>query len=253
MAARSKRRSNKLRSIHDPPDPSPRVLPADARAEWGDMYREGGEVYDKDDLAQRAAWRKIKLRWKQTGKTTWRRCKGGLCYWPDPMQTPAPEADLVGLGVLVEYVFIDRRGRVQVRELDRNHPPILWWDDKRKMIYAFPKQEYPECGAIPNAVDPQLQAAIETYQRWHQRDPECSTEMAIPDERLRAVGAADSMSYASDKWNDADPDPALKQAQEYIHNHWYDVWVWQNTDRGTPDIIVIEGGELDLHERGLIH
>ena len=61
------------------------------------------------------------------------------------------------------------------------------------------------------------------------------------------------MAYASDKWNDPNPDPRLLDAQQYIHNHWYDVWVWQDTDRGLPNVIMIHGGELDLHERGLIH
>ena len=247
------RRGNDLPSIHDPPDPSPRILPPEARAEWGDAYRDGHDVYDKDDLAQRAAWRTIKLRWKQTGKKTWRRCQDGVCRWPSAARTPEPEAVLVGLGVLVEYVFIDKRGRLHVRELDRGHPPILWWDDERKAIYAFPKQKYPACAPIPNALDEATEAAAEVYERWHQRDPECFTDVRVPDLKLHAVGAGDSISYASDKWNDPDPDPRLLEAQEYIHDHWYDVWVWQNTDRGIPSVIIIEGGELDLHEKGLIH
>lgn len=251
MARRLKlRRSNALPSIHDPPDPSPRQLPDDARREWDQAYVEAYDVYGKKDLAQRAAWREVKLRWKQTGKKTWRRCSNGICYWPDGGVVPMPVKALIPLGVLVEYVYVDRRGDLQVKKLDRKHPPILWWDDGRKMLYAFPKQPYPtECKPIPSS----MFEAFDLFHTWHQRDPECFLHVPIPDVDVKAVGASDSVSYASDKWNEDDPDPALTQAQEYIHNHWYDVWIWQDTTQGTPNAILIRGGELDLHPRGLIH
>ena len=136
--------------------------------------------------------------------------------------------------------------------MDAKHPPILWWDQGRKALYAFPKQEYPSCTEQEDFVSPE---AIAEYEKWHQRAPECFSEVSIPDVKVKPVGAADSLSYASDKWNDADPDPALKNAQQYIHTHWYDVWVWQNTpaNGAVPDVILIHGGEMDLHERGLIH
>lgn len=247
--ARKRSARNALSSIHDPPDPSPRKLPPEIRGEWGDAYRDAYDVYEKDDLASRAAWRTVKLRWKQTGKQTWGRCRDGVCYWPKAMQLPMPKADLVGLGVLVEYVYLDRRGRPRVRELKRSHPPILWWDDGRKALYAFPKQEYPACLPIP----PGMAEAQKTYRRWHKRDAECFTEVPVPMVKVHPVGAGDSVSYASDKWEDHDTDPALREAQEYIHDHWYDVWVWQDTGRGVPNVIMIQGGELDLHEKGLIH
>lgn len=251
MARRlTKRRANALRSIHDPPDPSPRQLPPDARAQWDAAYEEAYAVYGKRDLAERAAWRDVKLRWRQTGKKTWQRCKNGVCYWPEGGLLPMPKKDLISLGVLVEYVYIDKAGKLQVRTLDRNHPPILWWDDGRKMLYAFPKQPYPqECQPIPDS----MWEAFELFRVWHQRDPQCKLAVPIPNVRVDAVGAADSLSYASDKWNDDDPDPALRDAQEYIHNHWYDVWIWSDVSRGVPNAIVITGGELDLHPRGLIH
>jgi hypothetical protein len=248
VAKRSKRQLNKLNSIHDPPDPSPRILPPEAQHQWAATYQDGLNTYGKDDLARRAAWREIKLRWKQSGKKTWNRCDGGVCTWPGPEVLPMPESDLVGLGVLVEYVFLDRAGKLRVMSLDRNRPPILWWDDERKAVYAFPKQDYPACRPIPA----DMHEAVKTYEKWHQRRPDCYDDVVIPDVRIKAVGAGDSLSYASDKWNDPDPDPRLKDAQEYIHNHWYDVWVWQDNMRD-PEAIMIEGGELDLHERGLIH
>ena len=136
--------------------------------------------------------------------------------------------------------------------LDKDHPPILWWDKKRKALYAFPKQPYPTCRYTDDFVSAEARAE---YEKWHKREPECFDEIAIPDVKVRPVGAMDSLSYASDKWNDADPDPALLEAQQYIHNHWYDVWVWQDASakRGVPNAIMIQGGELDLHARGLIH
>lgn len=253
MARMLRKRRNALTSIHDPPDPSPRSLPAEAKAEWGEAYRDALDLYQKDDLAQRAAWREVKLRWQQRGKDTWQRCKNGICYWPQATTMPRPAMALAPLGVLIEYVFLDRRGRLHVNSFNRNHPPILWWDDKQKLLYAFPRQEYPmEC--LP--ITPDLAEAAEVYERWHQRPAKCGVNLKIPKAaktKIHAIGAADSLSYASDKWNEDNPDPALKRAQEYIHNHWYDVWIWQDTDRETPNVILIEGGELDLHERGLIH
>ncbi|MCH9637726.1 MAG: hypothetical protein K0U16_07265 [Gammaproteobacteria bacterium] len=245
---RARRKRNKLQSIHDPPDPSPRTLPDHLQGEWGEAYRDAYDVYGKDDLASRAAWRTVKLQWQQTGKTTWSRCKDGVCYWPKAHQLPMPKTELVGLGVLVEYVFIDRRGKPHVKELKRSHPPILWWDDERKAIYAFPKHEYPACHPIPPGMD----RAEETFERWHQREADCFTEVKVPKVKIHAIGAGDSVSYASDKWKKEDMDPALRNAQEYIHDHWYDVWVWVDNNR-SPNVIMIEGGELDLHEKGLIH
>lgn len=248
---RHRRRRNALDSIHDPPDPSPRTLPEEARGEWGEAYRDAMKVYRKDDLAARAAWRKVTLRWKQTGKKTWSRCKNGVCYWPETFDIPDPQMELVGLGVLVEYVFIDQRGKMHVREMDPDHPPILWWDDEIKALYAFPKQKYPECRYTEDFVS---ERAKKVFEKWTQRPPECFDAVGMPDVVVKPVGAADSLSYASDKWNDPNPDPALRSAQQYIHEHWYDVWVWQDTRAGVePNAIFITGGELDLHERGLIH
>lgn len=249
---------NPLDSIHDPPDPSPRHLPDDTKDDWDEGYDQGYDVYQKKDLAKRQAWRNVKLKWRQTGKKTWKRCSNDLCFWPSQRKLPFPQATLVALGVLVEYVYLDQRGKPRVATMDRQAPPIMWWDDERKAIYAFPKQGYPACMPAP----PGIEDAIAMYERWHQRQPQCYGKdiirpedllVPIPDVSIRAVGAADSVSYASDKWGEDDPDPALRRAQEYIHNHWYDVWIWQDTTRGTPNVIMIQGGELDAHEKGLIH
>ena len=160
---------------------------------------------------------------------------------------------------MIEYVYLDPKEKPRVQTLNRQHPPLLWWDDKRKALYAFPKQEYPSCTPIPH----DMGSATRGYEKWHQREPQCYgldviraedlIDLSIPDVTIRAIGAADSVSYASDKWEDDDPDPRLLQAQEYIHDHWYDVWVWTDTNRGVPNVIMIEGGELDAHEKGLIH
>lgn len=256
---RKRRQRNALDSIHDPPDPSPRSLPDDVRADWDDAYEEGYAVYEKKDLAKRAAWREVSLNWRQTGKKTWSRCRDGVCYWPPNQELPMPRTSLFALGVLVEYVYLDKKGKLRVSTLNRQRPPLLWWDDGRKALYAFPKQPYPtSCTPIPAGMDD----AVEIYERWHQRKPQCYgidvvraedlIDVPIPDVTIRAVGAADSVSYASDKWEDRDPDPRLLAAQEYIHDHWYDVWVWTDTAR-SPNVILIQGGELEVHEKGLIH
>lgn len=249
MSTRKTRQRNRLESIHDPPDPSPRALPRAMRERWGEKYRQAHEIYGKDDLASRTAWREMTLHWRQTGEETWDRCGGDVCYWPSPMDLPMPKTDLVALGVLLEYVYLNKKGEIYVVKYD-DHPPILWWDDAGKALYAFPKAEYPaECKAIPG----DMKDALETYERWHQRKPSCMVDVDVPEVRIMAVGAADSLSYASDKWDVKNPDPRLTSAQQYIHEHWYDVWLWQDTTRTTPNAVMIHGGELDLHERGLIH
>ncbi len=235
--------------IHDPPHPSVRTLPEDARALYEQSFDEAMDVYHDKETAEATAWRTVRLKFRKA-KRQWKRCSGRDCGWAAPMVLPPPKVDLVGLGVLVEYTFVDRNGELQRRNF-RGHEPILWWDDKRKALYAFPRTSYTACLVRAKI----SRSALETYERWHQRQTECATEVSVPDVRVKPVGVADTVSYRSDKWHERSDDPRVRGAQEYIHHHWHDVWTFQDRDdaRQRPEAIFIAGGALDLHERGLIH
>lgn len=258
MAYKGRRRRqavvrNGLDSVHDPKDPSPEVLPDQAKAVWGESFRDALGVYESEELAVKSAWREVRMKWQHDGAETWDRCKNGSCYWPKDIKLKKPKTHPVSIGVLVEYVIMDKSGVLHVVRLnDVGLPPRLYWDDKLKACFAFPGMEYEACSLRPDEVDA---TAREVYEKWHKREAECFLDPEFPvGSKLVAVGAGDSLSYASDKWSDPDPDPALASAQQYIHNHWYDVWVYQDAPAGEmPSVVMITGGELDLHERGLIH
>lgn len=246
--AREANRAGKL-GIYDPPLPSPRQLDDDARRVYDAAYADAVKQYRDDETAQATAWRTVRMQWKKQGKRSWQRCANGSCGWPAGMMLPEP-GDLVGLGVLVEYAFIDRKGELQVRRFAGDEP-TLYWDETNKAMYAFPTTSYGACSLYdrPGA------EAVDTYERWTQRKPECFSEIEIPAATMLALGPSDTVSYRSDKWHDKNPDPRVRGAQEYIHHHFTDVWTFQDTDdpRRRPDVIFVTGGHLDLHERGLIH
>ncbi len=235
--------------IHDPPHPSTRVLPDEARALYEGAYEKALTNYGDKETARATAWRTVRMRFRKAGRQ-WDRCSGRDCGWPAAMMLPLPKTELVGLGVLVEYGFVDRAGELQIRNF-RGHEPILWWDDKRKALYAFPTTSYTSCLTRADV----KRETTDTYHRWHQREAECVTEVEVPEIRVQAVGASDTISYRSDKWHDRNPDPRVRGAQEYIHHHWHEVWTFQDRDdaRKRPEAIFIAGGALALHERGLIH
>lgn len=246
--------------IHDPPEPSKNVLPPEARARWEQAYAGSMEAYNRPDVAEATAWRTVRLSWKKVGRT-WVRCANDRCTrWPAARKLPFPKSELVGLGVLIEYGLVDPQGTLHVVTFDRGEPPLLWWDDVGKRLYAFPGQNYPGCDIIPANAE----QAVRLYQKWAKgRKPRCRSQVEVPDVKVHAVGVADTVSYRSDKY-DGDSqlrvielrgvpvqDPTMPEAQEYIHKHWHDVWTWQ--DSGDPEAIMIEGGALDVHSKGIIH
>lgn len=246
------RRPNKKLGIHDPPDPSPRVLPQDARDEWEEAFEGALSAYNDPETAKATAWRTVEMSWAETSRGRWNRCSNGTCQiWPRDRVLPKP-GDLVLLGVLVEYSWVDFDGELQVRAFKKD-PPELFWDETNKFMLSFPNLPYTSCQPIDSRVRQAHRKAIETYQKWHARESHCNDEIRIPAVTIRAMGPSDTVSYRSDKWHDANPDPTVEGSQEYIHKHWKDVWTWQDTDNGRPNAILVHGGALDLHERGLIH
>jgi hypothetical protein len=253
--------------IYDPPEPSPNVLPEQARREWGDTYRAAMDRYGDNETAEATAWRKIRLSWRPGAKRHWQRCHGGQCFtWPYPGILPMPAMDLVNLGVLVEYAWINKEGELEVRSFAGDEP-TLWWDDDRKAMYSFPQAPYPGCSVLTAAEKKKRAKAVAVYERWHARSPECAEDVGawisdwvgknLRNKKMQAMGPSDVVVYRSDKWHDQNPDPRVEGAQEYIHKHWskQSPWTWQDLDRtrSRPNAIFIQGGALQLHERGLIH
>ncbi len=248
-AAAKNRSSNSGLGIYDPPLPSPRRLPEDARAVYDEAYAKAMKQYGDDETAKATAWRTVRLQWHKSGKRNWNRCANGSCGWPNPMVLPQP-GDLVALGVLVEYAFVQRSGELETRKFE-GQEPTLYWDEKNKAMYAFPNAPYQAC-SLNSQPDSD---SLETYERWHQRQASCFDEIEIPAATLKCMGPSDTVSYRSDKWHDKNPDPRVRGSQEYIHHHYTDVWTYQDIDdkRRRPNVIYVTGGHLDLHERGLIH
>jgi len=237
--------------IYDPPEPNVNVLPDDAKVVWNATHGDAMTKYGDSGIAETTAWRKVRLSWKETSEGSWQKCSGGSCTpWPAPMKLPLPQKDLVGLGVLVEYGYIGRDGVLRVWGTNSDTPPILWWDDGSKSLYAFPGTPYPPC----MLVNPQRDShAAAIYETWTKRKPSCGlTELKIPTPIIKCVGAADTVSYRSDKWKQKHDDTRVVGAQEYIHKHWHEVWTWMDNEN-KPTAIMITGGELDLHAKGIIH
>ena len=254
MARRPAYRRTPNLGIHDPPEPSPDTLSGEARAEWDRAYQQAHQKYNDAGIASSTAWRTVRMGWEESSDRMWQACDNGMCVpWPRPQMLPQPATDLVGLGVLIEYGYVDRDGDLRINQPDREHPPILWWDDVRKMLYAFPGSPYPGCMLESTSLlNPQETEGAEVYKKWTKRNPQCTDRIMIPIVQMRCVGVADTVSYRSDKWKKKSDDPRVIGSQEYIHKHWRDVWVWQ--DRvNDPRAIIIQGGALDLHPKGLIH
>lgn len=253
MARQRIRRSNM--GIYDPPEPSTGVLSPQARRQWDAAYAQAMDLYGDKSIAETTAWRDVRMSWRPGGSKLWEACSVNGCVpWPRPQQLPRPQADLVALGVLIEYGYIDREHRLHVQSTDAYHPPILYWDDELKSLYAFPGQEYPAC-LIANpktSADPKLRKAADVYKTWTKRQAECASTVEVPIVNIQCLGVADSTSYRSDKWKGKQDDPRVQTAQEYIHKHWHEVWLWQDSVQN-PRAIMIEGGELDLHAKGIIH
>jgi len=246
------RRRNANIGIYDPPEPSVKVLPDSAKQLYDGAFEQAMTVYRDKGIAESTAWRRTRMAWREGSQRTWEACSGGTCVpWPAAQKLPKPKSDLVGLGVLVEYGYIGKDGVLRVWATDPDQPPILWWDAGSKMLYAFPGTPYPAC-----MLDRQYNTSGSTeqlYETWTKRKPVCGvTDMQIPAVKIHCVGAADTVSYRSDKWNERIDDPRAYGAQEYIHKHWHDVWTWMDNEKN-PRAIMIEGGELDVHAKGIIH
>lgn len=236
---------------HEPANPSPQVLHGDARRFWNEVEEQAWEIYgehaEQHSIPEKTAWKAVRMRFEPHGNV-WvpkRHAEQEIPYiLPNP-------GDTAWLGKLIEYVWITSEGEIYKRSFG-DTPPDLWWNKDQKTLYSFPTAHVPDqCLIIP----PDLDATAEMFKTWSQRNAKCANLIDVPMVRMYPRGAADSVSYRSDKWHDENPDPRLSGSGEYIHMHGDRVWVWEDTTdvHETPNAIMIRGGRLDVEERGIIH
>lgn len=232
-------------------NPSPDILPPEARALWDNMARQSNEIYGEHaaphDIPQKSAWRTVRMHWTQQGRSWVQKSPPKEL----PFVLPSPE-DVAWLGLLIEYVWITPDGEILKRVFEDEDPPDLWWSKEQKTLFSFPTTE--TAGpCLPIEADMKDQA--EMFRRWAQRNAQCQLGFEVPKARMYWRGMGDSLSYRSDKWNDRNEERGLPGSKEYIHTHTDGVGVYEDTTNieKTPNIVVIRGGHLDVEERGIIH
>jgi len=242
----------RIKSIHPPADPSPRVLQGDARAFWDSVRDDAFEYYSSagapkpKKVAERTAWRAVRMHWEAKGRKWVRRSKP--LRKPRKMLLPDP-GDVIILGKLLEYVWINEDGSLDVRRWE-NRPPDLYWNRTQKTLYAFPNvPETTVCEPVPDDLADEAQM----FKRWSQRDAHCARTFELDAEAsIIPMGVGDSIAYRSDKWHGQSDDTYLEDSQEYFHQFSDGNWIWQDSDT-SPNAILMRGGQLDVEERGIIH
>ncbi len=244
---------------HESSNPSPDVLPSEARALWNDVSDQSWELYEEHasqhDIPEKTAWRAVRMQWeKQGGVWVPRRRPASQL----PFVLPSPE-DVTWLGLLLDYTWITPEGELYKRSFENedenpedSDAPALWWSPDMKTLFSFPttKTSGP---CMPIDADMADQAAM--YERFNQRDAQCQLGFEVDLARMYPRGMADSVSYRSDKWHDRNEERGLPGSKEYIHLHGDEVWIYEDDPdlSQTPNVVVIRGGRLDVEERGIIH
>lgn len=240
------------RSIHPPPDPNPRVLTGDARAFWDSVQQDAYDYYASagapkaKSVSEKTAWRAVRMHWEdRNGQWVPRRAK---LKRPRKTKVPAP-GDLITLGKLLEYAWLDNDGVLNVRKWT-DYPPNLYWNHRQKALYSFP--HVPEQTVCEPVTEDLAEVAAE-YEKWAQRKPTCVHPFEI-DAGITIIpsGVGDSVAYRSDKWHIKNSVPYLENSQEYFHQFSDGVWISQDNDT-SPHAILMRGGKLDVEERGIIH
>lgn len=237
--------------IHVPNNPSPRTIkPAEARQFWDKAKKVAQDYYGSDDTASHTAWRALRTFYKERDGQ-WTRRQGDRVLL-DPSRLPAAPVgepgDLVTLGVILEYTFLDPEANLIVRRFPDADPPKLYWQHDTKVLWVFPGTGMEECSNPYESP----QAARE-FKRWAQRNAECRQVIDVPATTVTLQGMADTVVYRSDKWHGRNHDQLrMPGSQEYIHQFGQGVGVWQ--DQGNPpSALCFQGGCLDMEERGIIH
>jgi hypothetical protein len=240
-------------SIHPPPDPSLRVLDVDARAFWDDVFEEAYAYYSSSgapkpkEVAERTAWRAVRMHWGPSGRMGKWSIKQDSSLPSGKKRIPDSGKTII-LGKLLEYVWINENGSLDVRRWTSS-PPDLHWDQSRKCLCVYPNvPDQVACGPIP--ADMRDEAAL--YQEWSQRPAKCAQQFSANIDLVRPMGVGDSVAYRSDKWHDRSPSPYLEDSQEYFHQFSDGNVIWQDSDT-SPNAIMMQGGNLAVIDRGIIH
>jgi hypothetical protein len=244
-----------IKTIHPPADPNVRVLDSQARAFWESVYEDAYEYYSSANapkptaVAARTAWRAVRMHWEAPGGRgkTWIRRRPSLAT-PRTQLMPDP-GDLIILGKILEYVWINADGSLDVRQWATS-PPDLYWNRTQKILYAFPNvPDQTVCHPVPE----DMAAEAKMFKRWAQRHAHCMRTFDLhTEDTINAMGVGDAIAYRSDKWHDASTNPYLDDSQEYFHQFSDGNWIWQDSDT-SPSAILMRGGQLDVEERGIIH
>jgi hypothetical protein len=245
--------------LHEPSNPSPDVLPVDARQFWDNMAAQSEHLYGEHagphEIPEKTAWRAVRMHWQKRGRQWVPRDQA---VHELPFVLPSPE-DVTWLGLLLEYYWITPQGELYKRSFEDDSnpneyqdPPDLWWSPDYKTLFSFPLTET-RGPCMPIEEDMSDQA--EMFRRWAQRDAQCQLGFEVPLARMYWRGVGDSLSYRSDKWHDRNEERGLPGSREYIHLHSDGVNVYEDTPNldETPHVVVIRGGKLDVEERGIVH
>lgn len=246
-----------------------RAMPAPIRSIWDHAYDNARRYYraqnapDPDELSKHTAWRVLNVlgyerkglrrKWVRTNPSSpvvGETAKGQVVHLNSPPEEiPSPGQTTV-LGKLVELAWIDGAGRLQVLRFTEPGLPDLVWNEELKTLMAFPGIGMSAC--LPPG---QYPAASKMLKRWAQRDAQCAREGGIPPYQVAPVGAADTIVYRSDKWHERNPHPDLKGSQEYLHMFGPGVFAEAaHANQGaSPPAVLVQGGKLDVEERGIIH
>jgi hypothetical protein len=238
--------------IHLPDDPKPSTLSGDARRLWDAAYKNANAYYNEtnspknEKTANKTAWKTVRLFFVQDGKKWSRRAalppvrQGPVTYVGNP-------GDVVDLGAILEYTFIDGDANLQIIRFADGDAPSLFWSERNRTLYVFPTAENESC----RKPDPWSSESV-MFKRWAQREPQCERVLDVPEVDVQLLGNLDTIIYRSDKWHDRNPDPSVAGSQEYIHQVGDGVGLWQSAGN-PPAAIVMTGGCLDVEERGIIH
>lgn len=242
------------KGIHLPKEDSPRKLAPVPRQFWEHAKAQANSHYRDESIAEKTAWKTLRL------------------FFRDPFHSdqmfdalPAPGAvtsfigdvgDLVRCGVCLEATYIDASANLNIIKYRDGSAPSLYWSERFKSLYIFPQLEEHQVAPDQQMLNPaavcqvpdQESLGAKTFKRWTMRDSKCARAIDIPEVNLALLGNCDTFVYRSDKWHDANPDKALRGSQEYIHQVGDGVGFWFN-----DEAVAIQGGCMDLEERGIIH
>lgn len=232
--------------------PSPNKLPEELRPMWAASFENALDYYggqnlegtrgDLENTASATAWKALNVAYPEL-------------VFQNPLPTmkrlPDPGA-VVLLGKTVELVVIADPPTLDIYRFPEPLPDLLW-SDRHKMLIVLPN-DHIDTSRIP-CVDEVCEAASERFQEWSRRAARGHTNVTVPAYPVVPIGVGDSVVYRSDKWGPyANNGP---KTQQYIHQFGDRVWIladtgWQRDDE-LPDLMMAQGGELEMRREGIVN